>query len=102
MYFRWTLGHFPGAQPPLEFWDGTPVQVDGEVTEQGRTRQRKVWDFADTKSKNILWKARVPGWGLSHPIVVGTSRIFSVPLSPRASAGGSGPAANRNAGGSGR
>ncbi len=77
VYFRWSLGHFPGAQPPLEFWDGTPALVGREVTEQGRTRQKKVWDFADTKSKNILWKARVPGWGLSHPIVVG-KKVFAV------------------------
>jgi len=73
VYFRWSLGHFPGAQPPLEFWDGTPVQMDGEV----KGKKTKVWDFADTKSKNIQWKARVPGWGLSHPIVVG-KRVFAV------------------------
>ncbi len=73
VYFRWTLGHFPGAQPPLEFQDGTPVQVDGEV----KGRKIKIWDFADQKSKNVQWKARVPGWGLSHPIVVG-KKVFAV------------------------
>jgi hypothetical protein len=73
VYFRWTLGHFPGAQPPLEFWEGTPALVDGEV----KGKKTKIWDFADTKSKNIQWKARVPGWGLSHPIVVG-KRVFAV------------------------
>ncbi len=73
VYFRWTLGHFPGAQPPLEFWDGTPTQVDAEV----KGKKTKIWDFADTKSKNIQWKARVPGWGLSHPIVVG-KKVFAV------------------------
>lgn len=52
VYFRWSLGHFPGAQPPLEFQDGTPVQVDGEV----KGRKTKIWDFADQKSKNILWR----------------------------------------------
>ena len=73
VYFRWTLGHFPGAQPPLEFWDGTPALVDGEV----KGRKTKIWDFADTKAKNIQWKARVPGWSLSHPIVVG-KKVFAV------------------------
>ncbi len=105
VYFRWNLGHFPGAQPPLEFWDGTPTTREVEYPDRHVPkvmRKTRIPDFADTKSKSIQCKARVPGWGLSHPIVVGTSRIFSVPLSPRASAGGSGPAANRNAGGSGR
>ncbi len=73
VYFRQTLGYYPGAQPPLEFWDGTPTLVDAEV----KGRKTKIWDFADTKSKNIQWKARVPGWGLSHPIVVG-KKVFGV------------------------
>jgi hypothetical protein len=73
VYFRQTLGYYPGAQPPLEFWDGTPTQVEVEV----KGRKTKIWDFADTKSKNIQWKARVPGWALSHPIVVG-KRVFAV------------------------
>jgi outer membrane protein assembly factor BamB len=73
VYFRQTLGYYPGAQPPLEFWDGTPALVDAEA----KGRKTKIWDFADTKSKNIQWKARVPGWGLSHPIVVG-KRVFAV------------------------
>jgi outer membrane protein assembly factor BamB len=34
-------------------------------------------DFADTKSSNILWKVPVPGWTLSHPIVV-KDRVYAV------------------------
>ena len=73
VYFRQTFGDYPGATPPLEWWKGTPTQVDGEV-KGGKT---KLWNFADQKSKNILWKVPVPGWSLSHPIVVG-KRVFAV------------------------
>jgi outer membrane protein assembly factor BamB len=74
IYFRAGNGEYPGATPPTEWWEGTPVQRDvkdknGKVT--------KIWDFADDKSKNILWKVPVPGWGLSHPIVVG-KKVFVV------------------------
>ena len=74
IYFRASNGEYPGATPPTEWWEGTPVQRDvkdknGKVT--------KIWDFADDKSKNILWKVPVPGWGLSHPIVVG-KKVFVV------------------------
>ena len=66
--FRPNNAWYPGAgRPPLEFWDGTPGQVDVEV----KGKKTKVWDCTDTKSKNILWKAPAPGWGLTHPIVVG-------------------------------
>jgi outer membrane protein assembly factor BamB len=78
VYFRWSQGYFPGAQPPLEWWDGTPEQVEVEITDKsGKARKTKVWRFADQKSKNILWKAPAGGWGLSHPIVVG-DKVFSV------------------------
>ena len=73
VYFRQTYGDYPGATPPLKWWEGTPVLVDGEV-KGGKT---KLWNFADQKSKNILWKMPVPGWSLSHPIVVG-NRVFAV------------------------
>jgi hypothetical protein len=77
-YFRWTQGYFPGAKPPLEWWEGTPVEEDGEVKDKfGKIIKAKVWRFADQKSKNILWKAPAGGWGLTHPIVVG-DRVFSV------------------------
>jgi outer membrane protein assembly factor BamB len=79
VYFRWCQGYFPGATPPLEWWEGTPEQVDGEVWSESQRKvvKTKVWRFADQKSKNILWKAPAGGWGLSHPIVVGT-KVFSV------------------------
>ena len=73
VYFRHTCGYYPGATPPLEWWEGTPTQVDAEV----KGRKTKIWDFADQKSKNILWKVPVPGWSLSHPIVVG-KKVFAV------------------------
>jgi hypothetical protein len=81
VYFRQTYGNYPGATPPLEWWEGTPVQVDMKVATGGfplgPARVTKVATFADTKSKNILWKMPVPGWSLSHPIVVG-KRVFAV------------------------
>ncbi len=77
-------GHFPGAQPPQEFWDGTPVQMDGEVTEQGRIRQRKVWDFADTNSKNIRWRRSGP---LAMTMRCGSSSACSKPTAPCAAFG---------------
>ncbi len=80
VYFRWTLGHFPGAQPPLEFQDGTPTTREAEYPDRHNPkvmRKKMIPDFADQKSKNVQWKARVPGWGLSHPIVVG-KKVFAV------------------------
>jgi hypothetical protein len=81
VYFRQTYGDYPGATPPMEWWEGTPVQVDMKVATGGfplgPARVTKVTTFADTKSKNILWKVPVPGWSLSHPIVVG-KRVFAV------------------------
>ncbi len=78
VYFRWCQGYFPGAKPPLEWWEGTPEQVEVEITDKsGKARKTKIWQFADQKSKNILWKVPAGGWGLSHPIVVGT-KVFSV------------------------
>jgi outer membrane protein assembly factor BamB len=72
--FRPNNAWYPGAgRPPLEFWDGTP----GEVEIDGKRGKQKVWDCTDTKAKNILWKAPAPGWGLTHPIVVG-KRVFAV------------------------
>ena len=69
VYFRQTYGNYPGATPPLEWWDGTPTTR--------KVGNKAIPDFADRKSKNILWKAPVPGWSLSHPIVVG-KRVFAV------------------------
>ena len=78
--FRPNNAWYPGAgRPPLEFWDGTPgeVPVNGTFGNPPRRGTQKVWDCTDTKSKNILWKAPAPGWGLTHPIVVG-KRVFAV------------------------
>jgi hypothetical protein len=81
IYFRAGNGEYPGATPPMEWWDGTPIQRDGKVrnhwTHQLEPARGKLWDFADRQSKNILWKVPVPGWSLSHPIVVGT-RVFAI------------------------
>jgi hypothetical protein len=51
-------GWYPGATPPTEWSEGTPVQIDmkGIYGSERKESVRKVWDFADTKSKNILWK----------------------------------------------
>ena len=60
-------GCFPGATPVAEFWDGTPAQVDRllmtesfgiTLKQKGRA---KVWDVTDEKSKNLVWKTRLPG-----------------------------------------
>jgi hypothetical protein len=88
VYFRQTYGDYPGATPPLEWWEGTPTTRKGKIKEgthtttpeNWRSREGELGDFADQKSKNILWKAPVPGWSLSHPIVVGN------PSSPKGSA----------------
>ena len=79
VYFRMGNGEYPGATPATEWWEGTParVKLDGVFGNPPKRRQAEVWDFADTTAKNVLWKVPVPGWGLSHPIVVGT-RVFAV------------------------
>jgi hypothetical protein len=87
VYFRQTYGNYPGATPPLEWWEGTPTtkKVAGVFGNPPRHGETDALDFADTKSKNILWKMPVPGWSLSHPIVVGNpsagsgqGRVFAV------------------------
>lgn len=60
VYFRSNNGWYPGATPPTEWYD-VPA-AEGEPAKP---------------SKNILWKAPVPGWSLSHPIVV-KDRVFAV------------------------
>ena len=79
VYFRQNNACYPGATPPLEWWDGTPTtrKVKGVFGNPPRHREMDVLDFADTTSKNIRWKVPVPGWSLSHPIVVG-GRVFAV------------------------
>ena len=72
-------GWYPGATPPTEWSEGAPFQVDMKVAAGNPPKEvvRKVWDFADTKSKNILWKVPVPGWGYAHPIVA-RDRVISL------------------------
>ena len=87
VYFRQTCGDYPGATPPLEWWEGTPTnkKVMGVFGNPPRRGEIDALDFADRKSKNILWRVPVPGWSLSHPIVVGNPstgsgrrRVFAV------------------------
>jgi hypothetical protein len=68
---------YPGATPPLEWWDGTPAKVKtrkavpfypGEYGDEFETD-----GFADSKSKNILWKSPLPGWADSLPVAVSPS-----------------------------
>ncbi|MEI8352559.1 MAG: PQQ-binding-like beta-propeller repeat protein, partial [bacterium] len=79
IYFRAGNGEYPGATPPTEWWEGTPTtkKVRGIFGNPAQHKEAEVQDFADDKSKNILWKVPVPGWGLSHPIVVG-KKVFTV------------------------
>lgn len=78
-------GCFPGATPVAEFWDGTSAQVDrplmaesfGKTLDLKGKTTAKVWDVTDEKSKNIVWKMRLPGWSLADPVVVG-DRVFLV------------------------
>lgn len=72
-------GNFEGATPPIEWWDGTPVKREigllGEYGEPGGGKSTMMWDHADAKSKNILWRVPVAGWSYSTPTVVG-NRIY--------------------------
>jgi hypothetical protein len=101
VYFRHTCGYYPGAAPPLEWCEGTPTtkKVTGIFGNPPRRGEVDALDFADQKSKNILWKVPVPGRSLSHPIVVesGCSRSANRTSSP---AGIWIPASNSGSGGS--
>jgi outer membrane protein assembly factor BamB len=77
IYFRAGNGYYPGATPPLSWWEGTPTKRKVTYQKEGKDREAMIDDFADTKSSNILWKVPVPGWTLSHPIVV-KDRVFAV------------------------
>jgi len=59
-------GVFAGATPVLEFGDGTTC-VDA--------RQRIYERDKNARPKNILWRAKLPNWSNSSPIVVG-KRVF--------------------------
>jgi len=68
---------YPGANPPAEFWEGTPttVEVMHRKVVGGKFQpfdtKKSVPGYADAKSKNILWKNSVPGISTSSPIVIG-------------------------------
>jgi hypothetical protein len=70
-------GWYPGATPPTEWWEGTPVEKEMGVAGSNSRynpksdKRTKVWSLGDAKSKNILWKSPIPGWGDAQPIVVG-------------------------------
>ena len=70
-------GFFPGATPVTEWWEGTPAELEREFPDQwGNLKKGKYWDLSDSKSKNIVWKTRLPAWGNTQPIVVG-DRVFT-------------------------
>jgi outer membrane protein assembly factor BamB len=50
---------YPGATPPTQFWEGTPVAGGKEPA------------YADQMPKNVLWKRPHPGWGDALPVVIG-------------------------------
>ena len=72
---------YPGANPPAEFWEGTPTTVEvmhrkvvgGKF--QPYDTKKSVPGYADAKSKNILWKVPTPGISTSSPIVIGNRVI---------------------------
>ncbi len=73
---------YDGKRPNFDVFSGRSAKA-GLVPVMGvwgglRTRGiQQQWDCTDTKAKNILWKAPAPGWGMTHPIVVG-KRVFAV------------------------
>jgi hypothetical protein len=73
-------GWYPGACPPVEWWEGTPkltsmrfARNEGHFDRD--CKKQPAWICGDARSKNILWKAPMPGWGDSQPIVVGERLI---------------------------
>lgn len=77
-------GWYPGATPPVEWWEGPPAITEVPVTHNNggfnpaQVKPTKVWVAGDGPSKNILWKAPMPGWGDVQPIVVGNRVITAV------------------------
>jgi outer membrane protein assembly factor BamB len=68
-------GWYPGATPPIEWWEGRPTTITGKVTPRGGkhgvyTEEAKLPAYADAVAKNIRFKVPMPGWGGSLPIVV--------------------------------
>ncbi len=77
-------GWYPGATPPVEWWEGPPTQSGVPITgnnsgfDPANVKTSKVWVAQSGPSKNILWKAPMPGWGDVQPIVVGKRVITAV------------------------
>jgi hypothetical protein len=64
---------YPGATPPVAWWEGTPTVIKGKIGNRAHTfnygeypRPAELNAYADNKSKNILWKAPLPGWSDSN------------------------------------
>ena len=65
-------GRFCGAEPVLEWSDGTVLrQVEGA---KGRPT-RRCWRDPQLPAKNILWRTALPSWSNASPIVVG-DKVF--------------------------
>ena len=62
VYFRQTYGYYPGATPPMEWWDGTPTtrKVKGVFGNPPKHKEIDALVLGDTKAKNIRWKMPVP------------------------------------------
>ncbi len=58
-------GAFPGATPAQEWSEG----------ETGIAKGNRGYTFKNNTTKNIAWKAQLPGWSNSSPLVVG-DRVF--------------------------
>jgi hypothetical protein len=73
-------GFYPGATPVASFWEASFQEVDNPAPESKKADlhwPKKVFAFTDElPSHNLVWKARLPGWGYSQPLVVG-DRVFA-------------------------
>lgn len=68
-------GAYFDSTPPLEFWDGTPKQVEVPAGSTGKGKG-SIWEASDTASKNILWKTEMPCWANTQPIVA-EGKVFT-------------------------
>jgi outer membrane protein assembly factor BamB len=77
-------GWYPGATPPVEWWEGPPALAEVPVTQSNdgfdpaKAKPAQVWVTGAGPSKNILWKTPLPGWGDVQPIVVGRRVLTAV------------------------
>jgi hypothetical protein len=62
VYFRWSQGYFPGAKPPLEWWEGTPRTRTAELrSEKSRDYVRlaeivKAGGMVEVRISDGLWR----------------------------------------------